>query len=214
MPFDPRLVGAITWGTWNGGIRLPPYVEHVLDGAELTAEVADDGTHHVTWVTDSSRNTKQEFWFDPARDYVPVRYAVVTRSHANAEWKQPLEQGETTWREVNGIWVPATTEHNEPNSKHPRRRSYTFEWLSVNRALPPDTFDLQSVPLPPGVEVFDHYERRQNARQRNGERERRPPPATQSSTKDAPPLWSPQIAVTGLLAFVLVALLFTTRRSS
>ena len=83
----------------------------------------------------------------------PVQLRSWIRDPDAEEWK--LQQsGDASWKEINGVWVPKTW---TMESQHTGKRSeLSFEWESVNQAVPAETFEAEAFNAPQGTPIFDH----------------------------------------------------------
>ena len=116
-------------------------------------EVADEGEGvcRVVWEIGTSPGTFETIWFDRQRGYSPIRIEL-RNPRLSADL---LQMGETTWQQVDGIWVPRTFlgENFDGSGKMESRMELALEWESVNHPVPEELFTAAGIGLPPETQI-------------------------------------------------------------
>lgn len=142
-----------------------------LSGLFETAPVEASQDGELTLLTLSDDTALSRWWCDPQQGGQVVRYTQTPQRTAVEERLEqrlrsrgaehlmglgkPTAESTTTWREVNGVWVPATY-HLDDEHMHSRiSLTLSFQWTAVNETVDPAVFDWRSWPLPAGSRVVD-----------------------------------------------------------
>jgi hypothetical protein len=157
-PFDPRAVGVAGWSSFRNNV---PFSEIVGPLGRDPDKVSLDGRHvyRIDWLRHPSNDkfaVRVSLWIDES-NYCPVRMEFCRGQGPvdSGEWARPMLVEETSWRQVNQVWVPKALRITDV--KNTGRQSYdlNFNWESVNVAIPPSQFTAEGLGLPKGTIVVD-----------------------------------------------------------
>ena len=105
---------------------------------------------------DSNAGYRYLLWLDEQQGLQPVRFEVL-----GVRFTEPPEvlgtnaTAETSWKEVDGVWVPVTLDASGSTGRGKERLQLSFMWQSVSDAIPDRRFHWKSLDLPQWSRVFD-----------------------------------------------------------
>ena len=94
-----------------------------------------------------------ELVLDEEQGTRPVQLRSWIRGPDAEEWKLETSS-EASWKRISDVWVPKTwiMESQQPGWQS----ELTFDWESVNQAVPVETFEAEAFNAPKGTSIFDH----------------------------------------------------------
>ncbi len=115
---------------------------------EITRQT-DLGTNYKYSISEFDR----EFWVDETHGMTPIQY--ITLRHDEAKEKY-MESCHVDWKEIDGVWVPASCRLQETRSGVTVTYSLTLDWKSVNKPLDPVLFTAAGLVRDENVFVVDN----------------------------------------------------------
>lgn len=145
---------------WSHSGEDPRRLQNSFDLADLVSvEEVGDGKKLVraNWemgVPDTGVVFELHLWLDKAARYAPVRSEVIQArvKSDNSRVVFARTSTETSWEELNGVYVPATARSTEVSGA---TVDLTFSWRSLNSPLSADLFDRNHLGLRPATRVYD-----------------------------------------------------------
>ncbi len=162
--FDIRAVGMLYWLSFFDNSQVEEVLESLMF---VPAEPVEErgGQYRLVWELDDHRRT---LWVDAKRGFTPTK--MIIEDKAGEGWDpEPLLENKTSWRQVDGVWVPEAfmirmrnklverIAEGKLRSAGETSTSYhlAFEWESVNAPLPDNLFSYKKQELPRGTYVVD-----------------------------------------------------------
>jgi hypothetical protein len=138
--------------------------------APTEVQEEESGLRKIVWLLVSGQH-KRTLWIDPSKGFSPVRLEVSDQrvrvgAPKRGDWPVPYVVNEVEWIAVDDIWVPTEFrfEKRMPpppagSSQNPTgnlkdavvQYSYSFNWESINRAIPDELFDVNALGAPKGT---------------------------------------------------------------
>ena len=155
--FDFRSFGLCSLSDLHQGTN----VEVIFDWlskleADSVTEVSPN-MHEIAWSKSYPDGGfgKWTITFDGSNGYSPVKQVLSERHSETVAWRI-IESSETTWTNKSGAWVP--TKFTFQDLVDDETLEYSFDWQSVNEAIPESLFGYEEFdPNPPDiVNVVDY----------------------------------------------------------
>lgn len=124
---------------------------------------ASAGNYRVTTIA-GKIPTRTVVWFDPAQEFAPVRFESSLRDPENPnEWRDPIESGRTTWKQIGGVWFPETCTRKAVGTADGNKstRTLRFHWLAINQPVEDRPFAVEDLALREGTLLVDSTQGRQ-----------------------------------------------------
>jgi hypothetical protein len=152
IPFDVRCLGLAYTGTLTHDVSFRERYQGFSESRIVAAVDEGGGACRVTWEAKKFPGTFETVWFDQRQGYSPIRIEL----RAGSPSASLLQLGETTWRQIMGVWVPRTFlgEDYDGKGKVESKMELAFEWESVNQPAAEILFTTGGMGLPPGVIVY------------------------------------------------------------
>jgi hypothetical protein len=155
--FDTRIL------CLTGVKGLNKSFEDLIDDFETTEfEIIDDGLDIIHLRADvpipetNGGGERFEIWIDPQQGHQPIRYMVTQGPLSGlGEISKPVTKSETSWTEINGVWVPETVLLYSRSPEWGQQFHIAFTWQSVNEPVPESWFTWEGLDLPDRSQVAD-----------------------------------------------------------
>lgn len=154
--FDVRAIGILLYADFSLGTSFEELISHLMS-QEITGFNRDAvGLCKITWEFGESRELQRMLWLDASRGYSPVRQETRYRKSEQDAWSGVKILSETTWREIDGAWVPQTYVLEDRFNVRVKKYELAFDWESINEPVPEEVFSWEGFDLPIGTAIVDN----------------------------------------------------------
>jgi hypothetical protein len=152
--FDIRIVGLMNRGTMSSKGASWDDVIKRFDNPLHDAVVEEKTRYRLSWYFPKFK-VRQDIVFDAEKEFVPVRFEQRLGVDPEKPLPEPREIAVVTWRQIEGVWLPATLRQVDSSGDESNLRELTFHWESVNKKVKDQLFTWQGLELPRGTRVLD-----------------------------------------------------------
>ncbi len=137
---DARAVGITTWNYVNDsrGSKLEKTISAYASGAsQKSVEKMDDNLVQLVFVSNfTGRREELRLWIAPAQGYtVRLLESRTWTGDGKSEGWQVNERTITSWKEINGAWVPVASDMRKFRQTAEQGLDLKFDWQAVNEAV-------------------------------------------------------------------------------
>lgn len=159
-PFDVRGVGLYSWITGSSFETTFDRLMTFYSENRPVQVTVEDGVYHFVVIQDAKKyaEMKLDVWIDGTKGYSPIRLERRFRTYkeSNTKWPEPDSVSETTWAQIQGVWVPSTWKIDQRRQgKIKKAYALSFEWEAINSALDARLFTKEGFNLEKGTYLID-----------------------------------------------------------
>ena len=160
--FDVRSLGLVEYGLLSTRIdEVMPGIARLWESAQVVDEAGGEllrvELNDVRY-PDQNLGVRVTIWLDRRQGLQPIRTTYTAMKFDAEEIDEPpkpYSSTEISWIEFDGVWVPDSTDISAVTSAGQQRLRLGFEWKSVNRAIPDESFQVSSLDLPNKTAIAD-----------------------------------------------------------
>jgi hypothetical protein len=158
-PFDVRSLGLTLGDDFKASIPFSTCYEIWDKSGGVEAFPEPNGIFRIRLEHTGRRSTDvpQTLWVDESQGFSPVRLSYSLPPTEPGQAEQFMSDCRMRWKEESGVWIPASF-RIERRARGRLIEFYTlsFEWISVNKPIPPDLFTAEGLGVPGGTPVIDY----------------------------------------------------------
>ncbi len=152
--FDVRSLGLVARRSLTRGTS-PDELFEMYSSRETPTLISEaDGVYRIAWVLNAGQD-RQMLWLDANKGCTPTRMEQGKRSKDGNTWLPPFFETTASWQKVSGVWVVKTLSARGDFLGRTFELELSFDWESVNAAVPPSYFAVESIELKPGDAIID-----------------------------------------------------------
>lgn len=153
--FDVRTLGLDTELILRPG-NSPDYLFERFSSRDRPTLVSEEkGVYRIVWIYGGWRQ-RLMLWLDGNTGFTPLRMEVGERSKDGSKWLAPEFETTATWQRISDVWVVKTFSLRETERDGGTHQlDLSFDWESVNAAVPASYFAIESIETKPGDRMID-----------------------------------------------------------
>jgi hypothetical protein len=158
-PVDVRTFGLSLWDDFRAGTPFTACYEAWDKDSLIGVFPEANGIYRLRLERSGRRGAyvPQTIWIDKHLGFSPVRLSYIIPPAEPGLPDQLLSECEVRWKNEAGVWVPASLHFERRVRGHLNDFcALTFEWISVNRPIPPELFTADGLDVPVGTRVVDY----------------------------------------------------------
>lgn len=156
--FDVRVVGLYDWLGVTRSFDYDDIYKHYSTRVPAEIEIQDNIYRLSIHQDAGGIPVRHEIWLDGNKGFSPIHFERRFRDakSPDGKWSEPDCISESTWNQVDGVWVPSSWKL-ETLKKGTVQKGYylTFEWEAINRPIEERLFSKEGFDLPKGTYLVD-----------------------------------------------------------
>ena len=157
-PFDVRSLGLGLWDDFRSGTTFDDCYEAWAKSSLVEVFPEANGVYRLRLERSGRRGTylPQTTWLDERQGFSPVRLSYNIPASEPGHPEQVVSECQVRWQNQQGVWVPVSCRlERRLRGNLNDFGTFAFDWISVNKPVPPETFTPEGLGVPEGTPVLD-----------------------------------------------------------